>query len=128
MAADRAGKIVNVASVVARSPVPLYTAYSASKAAVLSLTRGLALELAEHNINVNAVCPANIWTDIWETSTRELSAITGKTSQQFFEETVARQPFRRPQTGAEIGAAVVFLCSDAARDITGEALFVTGGL
>ncbi|PWU18311.1 MAG: hypothetical protein C5B48_14840, partial [Candidatus Rokuibacteriota bacterium] len=79
MADERAGKIVNVASVVARSPAPLYTAYSASKAAVLSLTRGLALELAEHNINVNAVCPANIWTDIWETSTRELTALTGKT-------------------------------------------------
>jgi NAD(P)-dependent dehydrogenase (short-subunit alcohol dehydrogenase family) len=128
MARERSGKIVNVASVVARSPVPLYTAYSASKAAVLSLTRGLALELAEHKINVNAVCPANIWSDIWETSTRELTALTGKSSRQFFEETIARQPFGRPQTADEIGAAVVFLCSDAARDITGEALFVTGGL
>lgn len=128
MTRRREGKIVNVASVVARSPVPLYSAYSASKAAVVSLTRGLALELAEHNINVNAVCPANIWTDIWETSTRELTAVTGKTSEQFFEETVARQPFGRPQTADEIGAAVVFLCSHAARDITGEALYVTGGL
>jgi NAD(P)-dependent dehydrogenase (short-subunit alcohol dehydrogenase family) len=128
MIEQRAGKIVNIASVVARSPVPLYAAYSASKAAVLSLTRGLALELAEHNINVNAVCPANIWTNIWETSTRELTALTGKTSQKFFEETIARQPFRRPQTSDEIGAAVAFLCGEAARDITGEALFVTGGL
>lgn len=128
MIEHRTGKIVNIASVVARSPVPLYTAYSASKAAALSLTRGLALELAEHNINVNAVCPANIWSDIWETSTRELTALTGKTAQQFFDDTVARQPFGRPQTGDEIGAAVAFLCSDAARDITGEALFVTGGL
>ena len=128
MVEQRGGKIVNIASTVARSPVPLYTAYSASKAAVVSLTRGLALELAEHNINVNAVCPANIWTDIWETSTRELTALTGKTSTQFFEETIKRQPFGRPQTGEEIGAAVAFLCSEPARDITGEALFVTGGL
>jgi NAD(P)-dependent dehydrogenase (short-subunit alcohol dehydrogenase family) len=128
MSAQQSGKIVNIASVVARSPVPLYTAYSASKAAVLSLTRGLALELATHNINVNAVCPANIWSDIWDSSTRALTALTGKTSQEFFEETVARQPFGRPQTGDEIGAAVVFLCSEAARDITGEAIFVTGGL
>jgi NAD(P)-dependent dehydrogenase (short-subunit alcohol dehydrogenase family) len=128
MSEQRAGKIVNISSVVARTPVPLYTAYSSSKAAVLSLTRGLALELAPHNINVNAVCPANIWSDIWDSSTRELTAITGKSSQEFFEETIARQPFGRPQTGDEIGAAVVFLCSDGARDITGEAIFVTGGL
>lgn len=128
MSEQRSGKIVNIASVVARSPAPLYTAYSSSKAAVLSLTRGLALELAEHNINVNAVCPANIWSDIWDSSTRELTAITGKSSQEFFDETIARQPFGRPQTGDEIGATVAFLCSDAARDITGEAIFVTGGL
>jgi NAD(P)-dependent dehydrogenase (short-subunit alcohol dehydrogenase family) len=128
MVEQRSGKIVNIASVVARSPVPLYTAYSSSKAAVLSLTRGLSLELAAHNINVNAVCPANIWSDIWDSSTRELTAITGKSSQEFFDETIARQPFGRPQTGDEIGAAVVFLCSEAARDITGEAIFVTGGL
>jgi NAD(P)-dependent dehydrogenase (short-subunit alcohol dehydrogenase family) len=128
MSERRSGKIVNIASVVARTPVPLYTAYSSSKAAVLSLTRGLALELATRNINVNAVCPANIWSDIWDSSTRELTAITGKSSQEFFDETIARQPFGRPQTGDEIGAAVVFLCSEAARDITGEAIFVTGGL
>lgn len=128
MSGQQSGKIVNISSVVARSPVPLYTAYSASKTAVLSLTRGLALELAPHNINVNAVCPANIWSDIWDSSTRELTALTGKSSQEFFEETIARQPFGRPQTGDDVGAAVVFLCSEAARDITGEAIFVTGGL
>jgi NAD(P)-dependent dehydrogenase (short-subunit alcohol dehydrogenase family) len=128
MSEQRSGKIVNIASVVARSPVPLYTAYSASKAAVVSLTQGLALELAQHNVNVNAVCPANIWSDIWESSTEELTVITGKSAREFFEETVSRQPFGRAQTGDQIGAAVAFLCSDAARDITGEAIFVTGGL
>ena len=128
MSEQRSGKIVNIASVVARSPVPLYTAYSATKAAVVSLTQGLALELAQHNVNVNAVCPANIWSDIWESSTEELTVITGKSAREFFEETVSRQPFGRAQTGDQIGATVAFLCSDAARDITGEAIFVTGGL
>jgi NAD(P)-dependent dehydrogenase (short-subunit alcohol dehydrogenase family) len=128
MSEQRSGKIVNVASVVARSPVPLYSAYSASKAAVVSLTQALALELAPYNLNVNAVCPANIWSDIWESSTKELTAVTGKSAREFFDETVARQPLGRAQTGDQIGAAVAFLCSDAARDITGEALFVTGGL
>jgi NAD(P)-dependent dehydrogenase (short-subunit alcohol dehydrogenase family) len=124
----RFGKIVNVGSFVARSPVPLFTAYSASKAAVLSLTRGLALELAEHDVNVNAVCPATIWSDIWETSTAELTAVTGKSSRDFFAETIEKQPFRRAQTGEQVAAAVIFLCGEAARDITGEALFVSGGL
>jgi NAD(P)-dependent dehydrogenase (short-subunit alcohol dehydrogenase family) len=79
-------------------------------------------------VNVNAVCPANIWSDIWETSTRELTAITGRSAREFFEETIARQPFGRAQTADQIGATVAFLCSEAARDITGEAIFVTGGL
>jgi NAD(P)-dependent dehydrogenase (short-subunit alcohol dehydrogenase family) len=126
--AQRSGTIVNVASFVARSPVPLFTAYSASKAAVISLTRGLALELAEHNVNVNAVCPGNVRTDIWESSTAELARTTGVTAQEVFDRTIELQPFRRPQTGAEVGAAVVFLCSDAARNITGEAIYVTGGM
>lgn len=128
MIAQRGGAIVNVASFVARSPVPLFTAYSASKAAVVSLTRGLALELAEHDINVNAVCPGNVWSDIWASSTAELARVTGMTAQDFFEQTMEKQPFRRPQTGAEVGAAVVFLCSEAARNITGEAVYVSGGM
>ena len=128
MIAQRSGAIVNVASFVARSPVPLFTAYSASKAAVVSLTRGLALELAEHNINVNAVCPGNVRTDIWESSTAELTRTTGVTAQEVFDQTIEKQPFRRPQTGAEVGATVVFLCSEAARNITGEAIYVSGGM
>jgi meso-butanediol dehydrogenase / (S,S)-butanediol dehydrogenase / diacetyl reductase len=128
MIAQRAGTIVNIASFVARTPVTLFTAYSASKAAVVALTRGLALELAEHDINVNAVCPGNVRTQIWESSTEDLRPATGLTAQQFFDQTIEKQPFRRPQTGAEIGAAVVFLCSAAARNITGEALYVSGGM
>ncbi len=128
MAGRHSGRIVNVASFVARSPTPLYTAYAASKAAVLSLTRGMALELAEHDINVNAVCPGNVWSDIWETSTAELSAITGKSARDFFTETIARQPLPRPQTGEDIGAAVVYLCSESSRNITGEAIYISGGL
>ena len=122
------GRIVMIGSFVARSPVRLFAAYSASKAALVSLTRGLALELAEHDVTVNAVCPGNVWSDIWESSTVELQRLTGKSARQFFEDTVATHPLGREQTGADIGAATVWLCSDAARNVTGEALFVTGGL
>jgi NAD(P)-dependent dehydrogenase (short-subunit alcohol dehydrogenase family) len=128
MVARRHGRIVNIGSWVARTPVPLYTAYAASKAALVSLTRGLALELAAHDVTVNAVCPGNVWTDIWETSTAELLRLTGKTGREYFEETVATHPLGREQTGEDIGAAVVFLCSDRARNVTGEALYVAGGM
>jgi len=122
------GAIVNIASFVGRTPVPGFTAYSATKAAVLSLTRGHALELAEQGITVNAVCPGNVWSDIWSGATRGIRDETGKTAEQLFEDAIAATPLRRPQTGADIGAATAFLCSDAARNITGEAIYVTGGI
>jgi meso-butanediol dehydrogenase / (S,S)-butanediol dehydrogenase / diacetyl reductase len=128
MIAQGGGRVVMIGSFVARSPVRLFTAYSASKAALVSLTRGLALELAEHDVNVNAVCPGNVWSDIWESSTVELQRRTGKTARQFYEETIATHPLGRAQTGEDVGAATVWLCSDAARNVTGEALYVAGGL
>jgi NAD(P)-dependent dehydrogenase (short-subunit alcohol dehydrogenase family) len=128
MSAQRSGRIVNIASFVGRRPMPLYTAYAASKAAVLSLTQGMALELAEHDINVNAVCPGNVWSDIWESSTVELSALRDKSAREFFSESIAGQPLPRPLSGQEVAAAVVYLCSDATRNMTGEALYLSGGL
>jgi NAD(P)-dependent dehydrogenase (short-subunit alcohol dehydrogenase family) len=58
------GKIVNVSSVAGKIGVPLYTHYCASKFAVIGITKSLALELAKHKINVNAVCPGDVETDM----------------------------------------------------------------
>jgi NAD(P)-dependent dehydrogenase (short-subunit alcohol dehydrogenase family) len=128
MVAQGAGRIVNVASFTGRTPVPGFTAYSATKAAVLSLTRGHALELAEHGITVNAVCPGNVWSDIWTSATAGLVGEDGVTAEGLFDRAVAATPLRRPQSGADVAEATAFLCSDAARNITGEAIFVTGGM
>jgi 3-oxoacyl-[acyl-carrier protein] reductase len=90
--------------------------YSASKGALVSLTRTLALELAEHNIQVNAVAPGFIDTPM----TRALS-------DQVRERLISLQPGRRVGSAADVAAAVCFLASDRAGFITGQVLHVDGG-
>lgn len=109
------GRIVNIASWVARSPADGFLAYSATKAALVSLTIGAARELAGSGVTVNAVSPGNVWTDIW-------------TSRSDFEHAIAAQPIPRGVEPEEIAATVLFLCSDAARSITGETVVVASGL
>ena len=128
MAAAGGGRIVNIASWVARSPRPGFVAYSASKAALVALTRGAALEFADSGITVNAVCPGNVLTDIWESSIAGTSLEDGRDVEELYAESVAAQPIKRGVTAEEVAAAVLFLSSEAAASITGEAMAVAGGL
>ena len=122
------GAIVNVGSWVARTPAPGFGVYSTTKAALVALTRATATELAPLGITVNAVCPGNVWSDIWEAATPELQSLTGKSAQALYESAVEAQPVKRGQTPAEIGEVTAWLCGPAARSITGEALYVSGGI
>ena len=128
MSQCRHGSIVNIASWVGRTPLPLFVPYCASKAAVIALTRGLALEVAEFGVRVNAVLPGNVWSNIWPGVLADYTRITGKRQEDCLTEFIQGMPFKRMQTVEDIAAAVVFLCSNEAREITGEALGVTGGL
>ena len=128
MSQRRQGSIVNIASWVGRNPLPLFVHYGASKAAVLALTRGLALEVAEFGVRVNAVLPGNVWSNIWPGVLADYARITGKREEDCLAQFTQAMPFKRMQTVEDITAAVVFLCSDDAREITGESLGVTGGL
>lgn len=120
------GKIVNVASIAARLGGVIHPHYSASKAGVVSLTQSLAAELGPRNINVNAVCPGLVRTHMWETLDGVLTPDGSGSSIEAFLATSC--PLRREQTPEDIGKAVAFLASDDARNITGQALNVDGGI
>jgi len=130
--ANGGGRIVNIASIAGRKGGAGMAHYHASKAAAINLTQSLAADFGRYNINVNAVCPGLLWTDMW----RSIEALVTKNDaaeaverRRVFEEHLARNcPLGREQTPEDIGHAVAFLASDAARNITGQALNVDGGL
>jgi len=129
------GRIVNISSVAGRKGSDLLPAYSASKAAVISFTQSMALQLAPHHVNVNAVCPGIIYTPMWRRGSEILAKVhpafagTGITPKGALDMLVQTQiPFKTYQTPEDIGWAVVFLVSDEAKEITGQALNVCGGM
>jgi meso-butanediol dehydrogenase/(S,S)-butanediol dehydrogenase/diacetyl reductase len=122
------GVIVNTASLAGKQGVPLLAHYAASKFAVVGFTQSLAREVAGHGIRVNCVCPGFVRTGmqerelVWEAGLRSMTPDTVR------EEYVALTPLGRLEEPEDVADAVVFLASDAARFITGEALNVTGGV
>jgi NAD(P)-dependent dehydrogenase (short-subunit alcohol dehydrogenase family) len=128
MVERRYGKIINISSMVGKEAIPLFVHYSASKFAVIGITQGLAKELAEHDINVNAVCPGVVRTPLWEPLLDQLSANKGIGRDEAFGEFVAGIPLGRPQEPRDIGEVVAFLASDKSRNMTGQGINVTGGM
>ena len=132
MKEQRSGKIVNLASIAGREGRPAIPHYSASKAAVINYTQGLASNLAEYDINVNAVCPGLLWTPMWEQVGQRYAGhskdYAGLPAREVFDRMIADViPLGREQTPDDIGDAVSFLVSDDAHNITGQALNVDGG-
>ncbi|MGH9274906.1 MAG: SDR family NAD(P)-dependent oxidoreductase [Acidimicrobiales bacterium] len=120
MRAGGRGSIVNVASSAARMGVPGLSAYSASKHAVLGLTKSAALEVAREGIRVNAVCPGSVRTPM-------LRGFVGG-DEELLEKMGRRAPMARLGEPLEIAEAVVWLLSDAAGFVTGNALSPDGGV
>lgn len=127
MIAHKSGAIGTNASNVARRGLPYRGDYVCAKWALLGLTQTLALELAPHHIRVNAVCPGPIEGDRIEDVMQRQAAIEGKTIAQMRSEWENAAPMKRFVTPKEVTAALMFLSSDAASAMTGQALNVTGG-
>ena len=130
---QKSGKIVNIASIAGKVNRSQHMAYSAAKAGAIHFTRILASALAEHNINVNCICPGVIYTPLWEVFgaqfTQLLPEAKGMTPREYFDNfLVPRVPLKRGQTVEDIGHAVVFLVSEDAKNITGQSLNVDGGM
>jgi NAD(P)-dependent dehydrogenase (short-subunit alcohol dehydrogenase family) len=128
----RYGKIVNIGSISGHSMRGTAGAYGSSKAAVLRYTKGLAVEVAPHSINVNAVCPAAVWTGMQSVPFATPEAVDPKLEgldsyEAFLEYYRPLVPLGRPQSAADVAKAVAFLASDDASNITGQCLHVDGG-
>jgi len=119
MVNNRFGRIVNISSIVGLTGFPMRTAYGPAKSGMIMLTKVLALEWASFNINVNAVAPGYIRTEMVDDLIK-----VGKLDEK---KICTRLPLGRLGTPDEIAGVVQFLCSDAASYITGSTIVVDGG-
>ncbi len=117
------GAVVNLGSISSYLAQPDFFAYSATKAAILQMTRNMAMDLGPHKIRVNCVCPGSILTPA---SFRHMEKI-GMTLEQFNKEEGAKTFLGRAGQSREVACAVLFLVSDDASYITGASLMVDGG-
>jgi NAD(P)-dependent dehydrogenase (short-subunit alcohol dehydrogenase family) len=121
------GKIVNIAGTSGLRGYKLRAAYSASKWAVRGFTRTVALEVGPRGINVNCVAPGIVAGDRMDRLVREKATKRGWTPERVHAEYVEEMALRRVTTDADVAHAVVFLCSDESRNMTGQCLTVDGG-
>jgi ketoreductase len=121
------GRIVNMSSVLGRFGVPGYAAYCTAKHGIIGFTRALALELAPRGITVNALCPGWVETDMADQGIRETAAVLGISPEEFREQAIAGVPLKRFIDPPEIAKLVLYLTSDDASAVTGQAYNICGG-
>lgn len=124
---DHGGRIINTASLAARMGIADMAAYCASKAAVMSLTRSMALALAPHNINVNALAPGIVDTDMWSKIDSERSAIHGQPAGVATSTRVGAIPLGRAAQSEDVANMAEFLVGPGADYITGQTFNIDGG-
>jgi len=129
MLAKKSGSIVNISSAASSiRGVPNRYAYGATKAAVIGLTKAVAADFIKQGIRCNAICPGTIESPSLEERIATASKATGKSMDAVRQDFIARQPMDRLGTAQEVAALALFLASDEASYITGQAHLVDGGM
>ena len=118
MVSQKQGKIINIASISAKSASPLIAPYCASKAGVVQLTKALALEWARYHINVNAIGPGYVKTDM----NKDILE-----NEKLYQSIINRIPFRSLAKEDDLAGALIYLASEASNYVTGHTIFVDGG-
>jgi NAD(P)-dependent dehydrogenase (short-subunit alcohol dehydrogenase family) len=125
----RSGAIINIASIAGKGYAGTSNAiYAASKGAVVSMTRIAALQLARHNITVNAICPGTTVTALSEANLRDRAREQGVSVEEMERRRNSAIPLGRPNEPEDVAALAVFLASPGARNVTGQSWNVDGGV
>jgi NAD(P)-dependent dehydrogenase (short-subunit alcohol dehydrogenase family) len=127
MIAAGRGSIVNIASMAGRRGLMYRVGYCSAKAGQIGMTYGLALELGRHNITVNAIAPGAVAGDRIDRVIQGQAEVRGVDAAKMRQSFVERSPLRRMSTAEDIASLAAFLCSDTARNISGQCIPVTAG-
>jgi 3-hydroxybutyrate dehydrogenase len=128
MKAQKRGRIVNLASAHALVASPFKSAYVASKHGVLGLTKTVALEVAEHGVTCNAICPGYVKTPLVESQIADTAKARGMTPEQVMKDVIlAAQPTKKFVEFSEIAGLLIYLASDAGASVNGAGLSIDGG-
>jgi 3-oxoacyl-[acyl-carrier protein] reductase len=128
MIAQKRGAIVSLASMAGKIGNRNNLPYNASKAAVISMTKSLALAHAADGIRVNCVCPGFVETDMWAYVSREQGKLMGLTPEEFTRQRASQVPLGRMERPEDVASVIGFLVSSKSGYMTGQALSVDGGL
>ena len=126
MIPNRSGKIVNMCSQSGKYGFPTNVAYTTSKFGVTGMTQSIAQYAAPYNINVNCVCPGIVRTNIWERALDDIRR-QGGDAEAYFASRLEGIPLKRAQTMEDIAHMFLYLSSDFADNMTGQAINITGG-
>jgi NAD(P)-dependent dehydrogenase (short-subunit alcohol dehydrogenase family) len=121
------GAIVNISSVAGRRGLAYRIGYCSAKAGQVGMTYGLALELAPHNIRVNAIAPGAVAGDRIDRVIAGQAQVKGVSFEEERQRLVDRSPLKRMSTAEDIASLAVYLCSDAAKNLSGQCIAVAAG-